>query len=69
MATNSAETTLPTAILRLRDVQQRTGLSRSTLYLLISRDDFPRQVRLSARAVGWRESEINDWIANRPAAL
>jgi len=51
-----------TAILRLPTVKARTGLSRSTIYLRISEGRFPRPVSLGGRAVGWVESEINDWL-------
>ena len=53
------------AILRCRQVQARTGLARSTIYLNIKNGTFPRPVLLGARAVGWLESEISDWIAER----
>lgn len=52
-------------LLRLRQVQAITGLSRSTIYAWMGSGDFPRQVRLGARSVAWRESEILDWIATR----
>lgn len=52
-------------ILRMPAVLNRTGLSRSTLYRLISKETFPKQLRLSTLCSGWRESEINHWIANR----
>ena len=51
-----------TSILRLPAVKQRTGLSRSTIYLRISEDSFPKPVSLGGRAVGWIESEINSWL-------
>lgn len=51
-----------TAILRLPAVKVRTGLSRSTIYLRISEGSFPKPVSLGSRAVGWIESEINDWL-------
>ena len=51
-----------TAILRLPAVKTRTGLSRSTIYLRISEDRFPRPISLGGRAVGWIESEIDDWL-------
>lgn len=54
-------------ILRLREVMACTGLRRSTLYALISEGRFPAQVHLSARMVGWVESEIEGWIAERVA--
>lgn len=50
------------AILRLPAVKQRTGLSRSTIYLKISNDEFPSPVPLGSRAVGWDEEEISSWI-------
>lgn len=50
-------------ILRLPAVKARTGLSRSTIYLRMSKGDFPTTISLGGRAVGWLESEINDWIS------
>ena len=53
------------SILRLPEVRNRVGLSRSAIYLAISRAEFPRPVQLGARAVGWLESEVEDWIGER----
>ncbi len=53
------------SILRRPQVQQRTGLSRSTLYQYIKDGDFPKPVQLGLRAVGWLESDITNWIATR----
>ena len=53
------------AILRCKQVQARTGLARSTIYLNIKGGTFPRPVPLGPRAVGWLESEVSDWIAER----
>lgn len=52
-------------IIRLREVLDRTGLSRSMAYTLIEDGLFPRPVSLGARAVGWLTSEVNEWIASR----
>lgn len=52
-------------ICRLPDVMARAGLSRSTIYNLISAGQFPSQVNLGPRAVGWVENEIEDWIDAR----
>jgi prophage regulatory protein len=52
-------------ILRLPTVKSRTGLSRSMLYLLMSRGAFPKSVSLGARAIGFVESEVDDWIAQK----
>ena len=49
-------------ILRRREVEARTGLSRSTIYQRCSMKTFPTPVRLGGRAVGWVESEIEAWL-------
>ena len=53
------------AILRRPQVQQRTGLSRSTLYQNIKDGEFPKSIALGPRSVGWLESDITDWITER----
>jgi prophage regulatory protein len=53
------------SILRLPAVRMRVGLSRSAIYLAVSRQEFPRPIQLGARAVGWLESEIEEWIRER----
>ncbi|AFL74309.1 helix-turn-helix transcriptional regulator [Thiocystis violascens] len=55
-------------ILRLPEVAARIGMSRSSVYLLMNRGQFPKSVKLSLRAVGWRESEIDEWANSRPSA-
>lgn len=50
------------SILRLPSVIDRTGLSRSTIYLRVSKGLFPKPIQLSERAVGWIEKEINDYL-------
>lgn len=57
-----------TAILRLPDVERITGLSRSTIYVMMKGGYFPRSLQVGRRAVGWREAEVQDWLASRPAA-
>lgn len=50
-------------ILRRKKVEDRTGLSRSTIYARISAGTFPAPISLGGgRAVGWLEAEINDWL-------
>ena len=56
---------MPTKILRLPSVQSQTGLSRSTIYLLIKQGTFPKPILLADRAVGWIEIEILNWIEER----
>ncbi len=54
----------PDRILRLPAVLDRTGLSRSTLYRKIQTGSFPKQIALSARCAGWRESAVEAWMRN-----
>ncbi|MBL4725634.1 MAG: AlpA family transcriptional regulator [Rhizobiaceae bacterium] len=53
-------------ILRRREVEACTGLSRATIYEGIANGEFPRPVKIGRRAVGWPESVVADWLANRP---
>ena len=52
------------SILRRKQVEARTGLSRSTIYLRIQEGTFPRPINLGARAVGWLENEIETWLTS-----
>lgn len=49
-------------MLRRPEVEEVVGLSRATLYRMIERGDFPAPTRIGARAVGWRESCITEWL-------
>ena len=49
-------------ILRRRQVEARTGLSRTTIYNRIRAGTFPAQISLGERSVGWIESEIDAWL-------
>lgn len=59
---------MPDKIFRRPAVQDLTGLSRSTLYAMIADGRFPPPVKLGTRAVGWREADLNEWLASREAA-
>ena len=52
-------------VLRLPAVKARTGLSRSTIYLRIANNNFPKPISLGSRAVGWIEEEIESWISQQ----
>ena len=58
---------MPHTMLRFPTVKARTGLSRSTIYLRISRGTFPAPVSLGGRAVGWIEAEVQAWLTARIA--
>lgn len=53
---------------RLAEVEETTGLKKSAIYALMSMGEFPRPYKLSERAVGWKQSEIEEWMASREAA-
>ena len=52
-------------ILRLPEVKETTGLSRSSIYLRIANKEFPSPISLGGRAVGWLESDIQSWLNER----
>ena len=55
-------------ILRIHEVVALVGLSKATIYAMIAKGTFPKPVRLNERAVGWRTSDIRDWLKTRPTA-
>lgn len=52
-------------IIRLPAVKDQTGLSRSSVYLRMSKGEFPQSISLGDRAIGWLEEEINQWIEDK----
>jgi len=49
-------------IVRLPTVKEITGLSRSSIYLRMSKGEFPQSISLGDRAIGWLESDIEQWL-------
>lgn len=49
-------------ILRLTEVIEKTGLSKSAIYRGLDENTFPQPVQLTERAVGWLESDLDKWI-------
>lgn len=54
-----------TRIIRLPEVIGATQLSRSTIYRLLGSGAFPRPMKLSERAIGWRWDEVEAWLSTR----
>ena len=52
-------------ILRKPRVLALIGIGNTSLYAAIKRGDFPAPVKLGVRAVGWRRSDIENWLASR----
>lgn len=55
-------------LLRLPEVISRVGLKRSTLYEMIARGEFPKQIKLGPRASAWPEQSVESWILQRITA-
>lgn len=52
-------------LLTLAEVEAQTGLKKSTIYLLMKRSEFPRQIKVTAKKAAWVESEVLHWIGTR----
>ncbi len=52
-------------ILRLNDVKEASGLSRSSIYAGMQNGTFPKSIKLGTRMVGWSEKAIEDWIEQK----
>ncbi len=59
---------MSTKLLRLAEVSNITGLSRSAIYRLIAQGQFPKPRKITPHASRWREDEVQDWIDSRPVA-
>ena len=55
-------------LLRRREVERITGLSRASIYRLMRSGSFPLPVKVGPTAVRWKECDIADWIESRPLA-
>jgi len=53
---------MPARIIRLPEVMEKTGLSRSSVYLAISKGNFPKQIKLGDRSIGWSLERVDEWI-------
>ena len=49
-------------ILRVKDVKEKTGLPQSTIYAMVTKDQFPAPIPLGPRTTGWVEHEIDEWL-------
>ena len=58
-----------TRFLRRREVEQLCGLTRSSLYALMAKGEFPKPVKVSEKSVRWPEDEIEKWQKARLAAV
>lgn len=68
MASKTPHVPSSISILRRPEVEARTGLSRSTIYLKVAQGSFPKPINLGPRAVGWVASEIDAWLQQQLSA-
>ena len=65
MATMQSTDTSGETLIRLTDVEARTGLKKSAIYAAMKAGTFPQCLKLAARSSGWITSEVDAWIAGR----
>ena len=53
------------SLIRLKKVEDKTGLKKSMVYDLISKDQFPKHIKIGDRAVAWVASEIDQWVKSK----
>lgn len=51
-------------LLRIREVMERTGQGKSTIYRKVAAGTFPKPVSVGGQSVRWRQSDIDAWIAS-----
>ncbi|MEY8772257.1 helix-turn-helix transcriptional regulator [Erwinia sp. ACCC 02193] len=55
------------SLIRLSEVQRRTGYSKAWIYRLLKEERFPSSIKIGSRAIAFIESEIDEWINQRIA--
>lgn len=60
-----AEQPAPDRLITTRELQQRTTLSRSTLWRMARDGDIPKPVQLTPTRIAWSERAIAEWLARR----
>ena len=52
-------------VIKLKKVIELTSLSSATIYRLVKKGEFPKQLKLAERSSGWLLEEINDWLESK----
>ena len=68
-ALQSARALSNQTLVRPKEAAAMLGISRKHLYALAARADFPERIRISDRVVGWRVSDLEQWIASKSVPL
>lgn len=53
--------------LKLADLVREYQLPKSTVYLLMAKQGFPKQIKISKRATVWRREAVDKWFADKEA--
>ena len=56
-------------LMKREEVLHLCGMSKTTLYELIAKGEFPPPVSITGRSVGWRQYEVVEWLDSRPKAI
>lgn len=64
-AIKNSQPSYPDRIIRAKEISETTGLSRTTIWRLEKKGDFPDRVQLGTGSVGWKLSDVNKWIHSR----
>ena len=59
----------PNRLIRLPEVEELTGLSRTSVYRKIKAGEFPKSIPLTSRAIGWKYGDVLNWIDNQSKEL
>ncbi len=51
--------------LRINQVMLKTGLAKSTIWWLISKKEFPKQIKISPRISVWKDTDIDKWMQQK----
>ncbi|EIV1852782.1 AlpA family transcriptional regulator [Vibrio vulnificus] len=54
----------PMRFLKLKEVMEKTALSRSAIYRKMNDGEFPKSISLGDRAVAWVEGEVDEWMGD-----
>ena len=66
--TGDGKTDCSTPLLRVREVLEMTGMSRSFIYAQMAEGTFPKQIHLGPRTIVWNEREVVQWMEDRMAS-
>jgi prophage regulatory protein len=62
------QTSTPQSLLKLKDVVQLTGLSRTTIYNLLNENKFPKRIQITKQRIAFLSTDIDKWISEKVKA-